>query len=439
MAHETEAAALLRSGNLFSRRVGLRDAVGGLTFIGVKRGAFAIYLDDEPYDHFDLDGRWQRSFAGGTHFRKALDGSVDAFDRVREGENLVLRRRRLTFAETGTLDATIRQRVLDLDATLEPGALEVVPPPTGTALGRDEVRELLARVARWDAAAWFRQRELHFETYAPIGLLPPDAHNCAVLQATVGDPSGYPFGGGTPTCHDVRDRERFEEHLRVVARMLGRRLAQCRAVFLGGSDALRQPIEQVVGWFEAIQEVWPVSPSSGKIHRPDGAPDEVLLAGIDTFLGDFTPTLPNREAWRSLKEIGLGRVNLGIESGDPSVRSLHGRAWSDDQLRDLVGDLGAEGIPIGLMVLAGAGGVEHESARTAATIQLVDSLPMRRGDLVYLLDANSFGDSSLGGQVHPLSAAAIEAQQVAIKERLSDFRDRTGAKVVVYNPDKQWN
>src|SRR5438874_505924 len=98
MEHETEAACLLRTGARYTRRIGLR-AGGDLIFAGIKRGAFSLYHDDEPIYHFDLEGRWQRAYIAGVHYRKALDGSIDAIDRSREETGLVLHRRALSFAE----------------------------------------------------------------------------------------------------------------------------------------------------------------------------------------------------------------------------------------------------------------------------------------------------------------------------------------------------
>src|SRR4051812_6325806 len=110
MAQTTEAACLLQTGAMYPRRVGLRptSGEGEIVFAGFKPGAFSLYFGDEPIAHVDLEGRWQRAFLRGTHYLKGLDTATVALDRVREGANLVLRRRSLDFAETTDLDASIR-------------------------------------------------------------------------------------------------------------------------------------------------------------------------------------------------------------------------------------------------------------------------------------------------------------------------------------------
>ncbi|MBV8317957.1 MAG: hypothetical protein JOZ53_23685, partial [Planctomycetaceae bacterium] len=108
MGHQTEAACLLESGALYARRVLLRPASGDPIFVGFKSAAFSLYFGDAPIYHFDLEGRWQRAFVDGTHYLKGLDTTIQAIDRVREGENLVLRRRTLGSAEAGDLDDRVR-------------------------------------------------------------------------------------------------------------------------------------------------------------------------------------------------------------------------------------------------------------------------------------------------------------------------------------------
>ena len=108
MAHPTEAACLLETGVLYGRRLLLRHATGEPIFAGFKPGAFSLYFGDAPIYHFDREGRWQRAFVDGLHVLKGLDTSVQAIDRVREGDNLVLKRRTLGYDEANGFDDQVR-------------------------------------------------------------------------------------------------------------------------------------------------------------------------------------------------------------------------------------------------------------------------------------------------------------------------------------------
>ncbi len=95
-----------------------------------------------------------------------------------------------------------------------------------------------------------------------------------------------------------------------------------------------------------------------------------------------------------------------------------------------------------VMLLVGAGGLEHAERHLDASAALVESLPLGPGDLVSLLDANEVADP---GRVGPGSAAGFSPltgqgwseQQAALRQRLAALRARTGAKIAPYSLEKQ--
>ena len=213
MAEQTEAACLLETGALYRKRIGLRPSDGEPIFAGFKQAAFSLYFGDAPIYHFDGEGRWQRAFVEGIHYLKGLDTTVQTIDRVREGENLVLKRRTLSFAEASDFDASVRATALDLIDRLGSARLErMLPPSNAEPLSDDELRSFLEQVARWDSAAWFAHREQYLGTYGPLPLLPPDCLNAVVLQATLGHANGITFGRGPAAEHYVRAPAEFAEH-----------------------------------------------------------------------------------------------------------------------------------------------------------------------------------------------------------------------------------
>jgi hypothetical protein len=439
MATQTEAACLLETGALYTKRIMFRAGQSDPIFAGIKQGVFSLYYGDAPIYHFDLDGRWQRAFVGGTHFLKSLDGTVQAIDRVREGANMVLKRRTLAFAEASDLDGSVRSAALELLEALNCGRLEHVAPPTTTSpLLDDEVRDLLDRIAGWDAARWFAQREKYLGTYGPLPIVPPDCHHAVVLQATLGHAGGRNFGYGAGAEHYVRSPAEFDEHARTVAELLGRRILQCKAIFVGGSDFLRLPNEQVAADLEIVAREFP----SGLAREGPGMPASSLPGGVHTFLEDLAHPQLEPAAWRRYGQLGLKRVHLGIESGDRQIRAQYGKTWDNDDLIGTVTEIKASGIGVSVLVLIGAGGLLFAERHLDATIQLIESLPLGAGDLISLLDANELADpGSVGdgpGRIPvPLSGTAWSAQQAELKKSLAAFRARTGAKVAPYSLEKQ--
>ena len=377
---------------------------------------------DEPIVHFDLEGRWQRAFIAGIHELKGLDSTVQAIDRVREGPSLVLKRTTRSYAEATDLDATIRDYAVDLAGDLDAGHLEMTMPPASSKaepLPPQELRDFLDRVIHWDAAAWFAHRERYQETYGPLPALPPDCPSALVLEAT--------------RAGVARSSAEFESHARKVSALLGRRIQQCKSVFLAGADVLRQPVDQVTSYLEIASRLFAVEAEMrpGRSSR--------ALDGVSAVLDDFSPPVPDPKGLRRLSALGLKRVSLGIESGDVEIRRTHGKSWADDDLRATVAALASAGIGIGLIVAVGAGGIENATHHAQATASLIQSLDLKPRVLVSLLVADDLSALTLSptagrSAVETLSHETRAGLLGAMKARMSAV---TNAKVAPFWLEKQ--
>jgi hypothetical protein len=438
---QTEASCLLESGALYGSRVGLvpSSGPGDPIFAGFKKGAFSLYFGDTPIYHFDLEGRWQRAYVEPTHYLKGLDASVRAIDRVREGANMVLKRRNLSDLEALDADLRIRNVVLGLAVDLAAGRLRRLEPPEGKAqpLSSDDLRKFLARIGSWDSSAWEAHRRQYNAAYGPLPFLPPECQNAVVLQATLGNVGDASFGNGPVSKHSVRSTAEFEEHAQAVARLLGRRLLQTRLAFLAGSDVLGRPPEDVCSYLDIVGRTFSIAPKS---RQRSSALEEVTpsLEGIHTFLDDFYHGSPGREALQDFRKRHLVHVSLGVESGDPEVRMRYGKTWEDPALVETVSELKSAGLPLGLLTLVGAGGIDSAVSHVQRTAQLLLGLPLGRGDMVFLLDENEPRDpsASLAG-IEPLSGEPWVQQQEKLKEALAPLRQK-GIKVLPYSLEKQW-
>lgn len=432
--HRTEAACLLDTGALYRSRIGLEPAAcaGELVFAGFKDGAFSLYFGDAPIYHFDLEGRWQRAYIDGLHYLKGLDATVHEIDRVREGPNLVLHRRKLSFGEAADLDARIRSMALELGADLADGRFRRREPPDGKArpVGIDELRDFLEEIGRWDAAAWLAHRERYTGTYGPLPFLPPECQNAVVVQATLGHADGQTFGLSGAAEPHVRGRQEFAQHVREVAALWGRRLLQSRLIFLAGDDVLHQPVPEVEAYLESIDQTLPI--------RRDGDDGRIRFEGIHAFLDDFRGHSYGVEDWRRLAGRGLSRISLGVESGDPGVRDVYGKRWDDEELRSTVARLKAAGLGASVLTLVGAGGVDRADLHVERTARLIESLDLRRGDFVFLLDENEVRAPGMttAGDTFLIGAGWTE-QQRRLKEALGSLK-RRGVKLLSYTLEKQW-
>jgi hypothetical protein len=438
MAQMSEAACLLQTGALYSLRRGFRRLVGDQIFLGVKPGAFSIYIGDAPIYHFDLEGRWQRAFIDGVHYLKSLDTTVQAIDRVRDGDNLVLKRRPLTTSEATKLDERIGALAIDLRNGLG-STLEPLDPPEGVRqLDDDHVQLLLTTVASWNGEVWSEQRSAYLNTYEAIPFVPPDSSSPVILQATLGPASGTAFGGEASTTYRERSIQEFADHVQKVARLLGRGVIQCRQVFLSGPDALRISPEAFLAYLDAAIKVFPIAAdrSRRRAKDVDVFDDPGNLDGYHAFLHEFDRRPFSQEVWDELRGRNFKRLILGLESGSPRVRSFYGREWSNEALRDWVASCPVE---LGLVIVVGAGGEEAAESHVSQTIELVGSLPLPPATLVSLVDFDELdtrSDSSRGFK--PLDPEALAWQRAELKARLSAILKPGKVKVATYSPEKRW-
>lgn len=448
MAHQSEAACLLQTGSMYTRRVGLRPKSGhgenDVVLAGFKLGAFSLYYGDEPIYHFDLEGRWQRAYLAGTHYLKGLDGATVAVDRVREGANLVLRRRALAFAESSDLDAAIRATALDLLDGLAAQRLERLDPPAPTrTIADDELRSFLEEIARWDAAAWFAHRERYAATYGPLSFLPPEAQQSVVLQATLGHAGGITFGLAPAHEHYVRSAQEFDEHARAVAAILGRRVLQCRNIYVGGSDVLLRREADETEWLDTAVCYFPIDASATGKRLTERDEQTAPLDGVCLFVDQFEPGLPDRSVLGGLRERLLKRITLGIESGDAGVRRVYSKTWADGDLASFVAALKGAQIDVSVVLLVGAGGRQSASEHVAASSALLNSLPLGPTDIVYLLDANEVGGEHARAELarrglETLSAQEAQEQQAELRAQLAPLRSERKVKIVPYTLEKLW-
>jgi hypothetical protein len=362
---------------------------------------------------------------------------------VREGPNLVLKRKTLTQIEADDFDERVCSMALQLRADLDEERLGRIEPPARKArpLESNDFRDFLDRIVEWDAAAWRAQRERYLAAYRTLDFLPPECQNAVVLQATlpdVLDPESRRTRPVEPTARTPAD---FERHANQVAALWGRRLAQSRIVFLAGTDVLHRPEEDVKAYLSAARKVFLFveQPSPVAVDRSVNADDTASrLEGVHTMLEDFARSRPDHAAFRDYAALGLIRVSLAVWSGDPEARAIYGHNWGDDALRATLTDIKRAGLGASILALVGAGGVEMADRHVGRTVALIKSLDIGRGDFVFLLDERELREpnwSRIG--LTPLQGAAWSEQQSKLKEGLAPLKTR-GLKVLPYTMEKQW-
>ncbi len=204
---------------------------------------------------------------------------------------------------------------------------------------------------------------------------------------------------------------------------------------------LHQPVEKIAALLDAIGRTFPIEPRmrGGAVWIEPEIEEKPRFDGVHAFLDNFALPRPDRDGWRELAERGLMRISLGVESGDPEVRSIYHKNWPDDELRATVAESKAAGLGVSVLTLVGAGGVERAEPHVERTVQLIESLELGAGDFVFLLDEKEIREpnSVTDGMTATSRARLGPSNRARLKEALAPLKKR-GVKVLPYTMEKQW-
>jgi radical SAM superfamily enzyme YgiQ (UPF0313 family) len=315
-----------------------------------------LSVDDALVSSWDLAGRPYALVRETGTYRRGLDGGLLwKREATAEGPRL---RRRLSAEDGGPVVDAARR-----DATEGLAALEAaeVPPDDGA----EAVRRLQAIVAM-DEAALCEDAARFLAASGPVGILPPDQYLSLVVRVT----EGCSWNACT-FCRLYRDvpfrwkrPDELDAHVAALRAYFGPSLALRCSVFLGDANALGLAHDRLLPLVERVAAGFP------------GAP---LFSFVDAWTGHRRPV----SEWREYAGLGLRRVYVGLESGDPGLLAWLEKPGSPRDAVDLVGALHDAGVAAGVIVLLGAGGERFAAAHAARTAEALAAMRLGSDDLVY--------------------------------------------------------
>ena len=406
----------------------------------VRSNAINLLLDGEqPSFTFDPLGRLHGAFYEGRNYRRSLDNRVLA-KWTTTGSGQRQRQRRW-------LDALEAQALVDVAYGLARQTAQATadaPPAMQTAL---------ASLSRWDWDTLEADRARFQEIYTPVGILPPDQYLALVLQATHGCSHNactfctffqdIPFRIKTP--------DQFRQHVAAVLDFFGPAIAMRRSIFLADANALVAPMGRLRALFSEVSSVkcqvsgvvvseYQVSGVKGQVVDEDSTlvagavppehltPDTLTpdtptpdtLLPLYAFIDAFHVERKSVADWQELRALGLARVYIGMESGhDPLLRWLNKPGEAGDVL-DAVTTLKAAGLQASVIIMLGVGGARYADGHVRDTVDLLNAMPLGRGDLVYFSDfvdqpGAPYAGLATAAGIAPLDQAAMRGQEAAIR------------------------
>lgn len=305
----------------------------------------------------------------------------------------------------------------------------------GPLSSESDLIDALNMLAGWDVDALRRDADRFASIYSPVGILPPDQYMAQVVQMT----HGCSFNTCT-FCTFYRDIpfrvkscDELREHLEEVDRYLGRGTSLRHSIFLGDANALVVPIEKLEPLLKIVADHY-----SDRLTTPERTTDnDRAFNGMHAFLDGFSGAKKSAEDYHRLRELGLRRVTVGLESGhDPLLEWLHKPGSSADAVRS-VKAMKEGGVQVCLVILIGAGGETFSRAHVQDTKALLAEMPVDSEDIIYFSEFVDEAGSPYGVVVKedgviPLDRDAMEKQRSEIASVLSPRSDG-GPRTALYD------
>ena len=298
---------------------------------------FSFDLEGRPVSWYRDDRIYKRSLASRVHTRERVGGR-----RVRDilpDEDAAENFRRL----------------------LEEVAAASIP--TADDTGRDRLRRILS----WTPERLLHEKHRFNKVYRPVSILPPDQYLAVVLQATFGC-----TWNRCTFCSFYQDREfacrtieEFEDHCAGVKEFLGEGVQLRRSIFLADGNALVLSRQRLFPILEMATAQFPGMPVHGF---------------VDVFSGERRTA----SEWSELRELGLERVHVGLETGSDELLTWLNKPGSAEESFGFVSTLKEAGLKVALIFMVGAGGRRFAEQHREATIALAERLPLESRDIVYL-------------------------------------------------------
>lgn len=205
--------------------------------------------------------------------------------------------------------------------------------------------------------------------YGAIPVLPPDSYSTVYIRIHNGCRwnrcSFCTFYRGT-AYHVLKDDE-FEDHLEKVKTYWGAGLTARRGIFLGDAGAANLPAQLLIDRIRLMHDVLP----------------DALTSNIHAFMDGFSPSRRTEDEWVELRNLGLKRVSIGIESGDPGELKRWNKPVNLKNLESIIREMRKVGIGINLIFLTGSL-VGDSKRHLQMSVKWLKGLGLGPGDRIYL-------------------------------------------------------
>ena len=404
----------------------LRLSGGGHVYVALSPCELVLYFDQPEHAlHYDLDGRLVKVAEPNAYQRRGLSHQVLATRKLTKDEGGGVVRKLLADDADAVVDDA-QSQTAEVLARLNNGALAIEFGKPSVHQAVETLTPLLQHAAKFDAGAARADAQRFNQMYGRVAILPPDQYNALVLQATEG--CAY---GGCLFCelyrgvfYECKTPEQFRQHVRDAVAFHGEGLRARRSILLGQANALALPEDTLRKFFDVLHEHFELPSAeedSVSVHWWYGS--KTRFDGVSSFLDVFTGKAHTAGEFHRLRERGLRRVYIGLETGSNELLRWLCKPATAERMQRCVRALKEAHIAVGVIVLLGAGGRAFDTVHRRQTAELLNELSLSAGDYIYFSPLVIYGNSRYDEEsralgVEPLTPKGLGEQEQAIRAAL---------------------
>jgi len=209
--------------------------------------------------------------------------------------------------------------------------------------------------------------EAYMQLYGIKPIFPPMMLRPMYLSLSRGSEWNFcnVFGEYKNPAHSTYSEREFAEHVGKVRDYFGVSFQSRHSIYLGDARAIDTDQKALLNVMDFIMK---------DLNLP-------VTSAFDIY---STPKKKNMIGYRELKEHGLSRMYVYVESGSYKVIRLLNRNINITEAMNDISNIKDHGIPVSIVVMAGTGGLKLEKDHVKSTANLISQLLLDERDRIYL-------------------------------------------------------
>ena len=254
--------------------------------------------------------------------------------------------------------------------------------------------------------------------YGENPIFPPMLSSPIYLPVSTGSEWNYcnVFGEYKGITHNIRSFEEFSKELELVKSYFGDSFPSRKSVYLGDARAIDIDQKELTSIMDLIRS-------------------ELGLPVASSFDIYSTPKKRNMISYRDLKEHGLSRMYVYVESGSYKVIRLLNRNINITEAMNDISNIKDHEIPVSIVIMAGTGGLKLSKDHVASTANLISQLPLGLNDQIFICPVIQESDQTYYKMLETENLGIMSMEQILSQMQdlrnniLSSFSDVNGSEL----------